>query len=134
MARKKKKPEIPEEIDINVVMPRILILKNDEACLRSAERIVELLAQCCAAIISANRDASICMGIVNHVYETNGTLRVALATHTPHDVDHFRMTMIALSTAYEEIMGGHQIELVDPVDFSGFDVMRMEGEVETRPS
>ena len=38
MARKKKKPEIPEEIDINVVMPRILILKNDEACLRSAAK------------------------------------------------------------------------------------------------
>ncbi len=133
MARKKK-PVIPDEIDINVVMPRILIVKNDEACLRSAERLIEVLTQCCAAIISANRDASICMGMVNHVYENNGVLRVGLATHTPHDVDHFRMTMIALSTAYEEIMGGHQIELVDPVDFSGIDVVRAEVDNGPRPS
>jgi len=121
MARKKKSESI-NEVDINVVMPRILIMKNDAACLRSAERLVEVLTQCCAAIISANRDASICMSMINHIYESNGTLRVALTLHAPHDIDHFRLTIIALATAYEEIMGGYQIELIDPVDFSNVEV------------
>jgi len=124
---KKPKNEEPQEIDINVMMPRILILANTSDAIKSAEKITEMLTYACTSLINANRDPALCMSIINHVFERDRTLHVALNRGIKYDLDHFRLTMIALTTSYEHCCGGLMIEMSEPVDFESLLEMRAEG-------
>lgn len=127
MKDKFQDPPEDKEVDINVMMPRILILDNTSEAIKAAEKVTEMLTYACTSLINANRDPQLCMSIINHVFERDRTLFVALNRGQKYDLDHFRLTMVALATAYEYICGGHMIQLSDPVDFDEIMELRMEG-------
>lgn len=117
--RKKKSPSLPEEIQVNmqVTMPRVLVDSQNQESVSRAEKVMEMLSHACLAIISANKDVQLCMNMLSFVSENDKTLHIALNQDKPFDIDHFRIMVIALTTSYEEIMGGFQVKIIQPIDF-----------------
>ena len=104
-------------------MPKKTKSKDKEKSIRldiHMPKVVGKDAQSCAFIISINKDAQVCMDMINHIGKSDRCLEIAF-NHGLHDVDHFRTLVGTIATAYEEVMNGYQIKLVEPIDFSSLD-------------
>jgi hypothetical protein len=117
---RKKKTEESASSRIQVSMPRIVAQGGSKEDVDGVKDVMDMLARSCAFIISTNKDAQVCMNMINHVGKTDRHLEIAF-NYGIHDVDHFRILVGTVATAYEEIMNGHQIKLVEPIDFSPLD-------------
>jgi hypothetical protein len=115
MAKKKKLEEI--EIDMNVSMPRILIDISSKKSKSNGESLVKVLSETCAAMIASNKDVQLCMDMINCIHEEDKVLHIAFNQDSAFDLDHFRIMIVALATAYENVMGGVQVKICQPLDF-----------------
>lgn len=118
MKKKGKKRVDDIEVNMQIAMPRVLVDSREEGYTERAEKIMKVLSQSCLAMISANKDVQLCMNMINFVTERNKVLHIAFNQDKPFDVDHFRMLIIAITSAYEELMGGFQIKIESPIDFA----------------
>lgn len=120
MTKKTKSKDKEKSIRLDIHMPRVVAKDATPEAVADVKDLMELLAQSCAFIISINKDAQVCMDMINHIGKSDRYLEIAF-NHGLHDVDHFRTLVGTIATAYEEVMNGYQIKLVEPLDFSSLE-------------